>query len=176
MGNLRKVAKKPRGRISKPAVLKDGHSLGSFDCGRPELTDWFKDDALKAMKNDTARTYVVCRGTKRVIAYYSLAAGAVDRAACPGRLARNTPIQIPVVLLARLAVNADEQGKGLGRALLADAFRRTVQAARVIGARAMLVHALDASAVSFYESLGFKPLKFDSRTLYLPLKTIRDGL
>ncbi|MGJ3231509.1 MAG: GNAT family N-acetyltransferase [Oceanicaulis sp.] len=108
-----------------------------------------------------------------VRAYYSLAAGAVDRIDAPGRLRRNAPDSVPVALLARLAVDRREQGQGLGADLLADAFQRCASAAAAIGVAAVLVHAKSDQARRFYmrhaDFLEFPP---GGRTLFLPIDTI----
>lgn len=164
------------GQLSKPTTFKPGHALDEFDCGRSEITSWLRNRARKAAENDTARTYVICRGPKRVVGYYALAAGAVSQAEAPGALRRNTPDPIPVIILALLGVDKTEQRKGVGKDLLADAMRRAVQAAKIIGARALLVHALDRRAADFYIEHGFGSFDEKAETLYLPMRTIREAL
>jgi GNAT superfamily N-acetyltransferase len=163
-------------KLTKPAALKAGHILSSFECGRPEITRWLKERALDASKGGTAVTYVVCRGGKRVVAYYALAAGALAHELAPRALKRNTPDPIPVFLLARLGVDLTEQRKGLGGQLMSDAMRRALQGAKIIGARALLVHALDDSLAEYYRSLGFLSLGEQKQTLYIAMSTIRDAL
>lgn len=163
-------------KLTKPSTLKSGHSLSAFDCGRPEITRWLKERALEASSGGTAVTYVVCRGSKRVVAYYALTAGSIARDSAPRSLKRNTPDPIPVFILARLGVDATEQKKGLGKLLIGDAMRRAMQGARIIGARALLVHALDDSLVEYYQSLGFTMLGENKQTLYIAMATIRDAL
>jgi GNAT superfamily N-acetyltransferase len=146
------------------------------------LTDWLKAWGHRAIEADTARTFVVCRGVKTVVGYFSLAAGAADHTdrgtgeRAPRGLRQNSPDPIPVIVLARLAVDRSVQGQGLGAALVSEAMRRVAQASRIVGARALLVHALDEGLVSYYESLDFKRFNPTSRTLYLPTRTIREGL
>jgi predicted N-acetyltransferase YhbS len=171
-----------RARLSKPAALKPGHDVATFDCGRPELTDWLKQWGRRASDADTARTFVVCRGTRRVVAYFTLAAGAVDHTneetgeRAPRSLRQNAFDPIPVVILARVAVDTSEQKKGLGSALVSEAMRRAAQASKLIGARALLVHALDDQLGAYYESLGFRRFNPGSKSLFIATKTIRDGL
>lgn len=171
-----------RPKLSKPAALKPGHIVAAFDCGRPELTEWLKERGKKAVETGTAQTFVVCRGTKAVVGYFSLAAGAVDHLdektgeRAPRALRQNSPDPIPVVVLGRLAVDKSEQRNGLGGALVSEAMKRSAQASRIIGARALLVHALDEPLVTYYQSLGFKRFNLTSQTLFLEMKTIRDGL
>jgi len=176
MGDRGRVIQQSKAKLTKPVSLKDGHDLSAFDCGRAEITDWLHKKALKAGDTDTAKTYVVCRGTKKVVAYCSLAAGGVAHSQIPNSLARNAPDPIPIIILARLGVTSSEQGQGLGRALIAEAMRRAAQASKIIGARAMLVHALDESLAAYYESLGFRRVSDGAQTLYLPMKIVRDGL
>lgn len=165
-------------RITRPAVLKPGHVLDAFDCGRDQINSWLKTRAHRAAESDTARTFVVCRSPKRVIGYYSLAAGAVAHASSvPGALSRNTPDPIPVIILARLGVDRTAQGHGLGQDLLADAMKRSLQAARIVGARALLIHALDPSAAKFYQQRNFSRLKApEETTFFVTMRAIRDSL
>lgn len=169
-------AAKRSGKITKPAALKPGHDVVGFDCERDLINNWLKIRAKKAVENDTARTYVVCRGTKRVIGFYALAAGAVDRDSAPGALRRNVPDPIPVIILAMFGVHKDEKGQGIGQDLLSDAMRRTLQAARIVGARALLVHALDADAAKYYRDRNFAPYDAKEETFYITMREIRDGL
>ncbi len=165
-----------RARLTSPTPLKQTHDLTLFDSDRAALNDWLRKWAWKASETNTARTYVVCRGTKKVVAYFALAAGAVHHIDAPRSLRQNSPDPVPVIVLARLAVDKTEAGQGLGRALLSDAIKRTVRAAQIIGARALLVHALDERAKAFYEKLQFVPFGANAQTHYLPMKTSRDGL
>jgi GNAT superfamily N-acetyltransferase len=156
--------------LSKPTPLKASHIVESFHCGHPQLDDWLKKRAPAAMDAGTARTLVICRENLRVVGYFSLAAGSVEHKAAPGSLKRNAPDPIPVIILARLAVATEEQSKGLGSALLAEALKRTVKASSIIGARALIVHALDDKAANFYRAHGFQPLS--GETYFIPVKAI----
>lgn len=160
---------------SFPAVekLTKDHDLSSFDCGKPPLNDWLKRFAFTNQQSDSARTYVVQRAGK-VVGYYSLSAGAVRKEESPARIAKglaNHPIG--VILPARLAVDDNERGAGLGKALLVDALSRAAQAADVIGARAILVHAIDDEAAAFYEKFGFEPSPLGPHQLMLLMKDLR---
>lgn len=176
MGKSSTINKQRRGRLTKPSPLKQGHLVSQFDCGQSNLSDWLRKRAKKASENDTARTYVVCRGTKKVVAYYSLAAGAVAHAEAPGALRRNAPDPIPVIVLARLAVDKTEAGQGIGTSLLSEACKRSVQAAKIIGARALIVHAINDEVIAFYQSVGFQQISSDPNTLFIPIKTLIHGL
>lgn len=164
-------------KLARPVVLKPSHDVSAFDCGRSEIDGWLRERALKATESDTARTFVVCRGARRVVGYHALAAGAVAHAGAAGALRRNSPDPVPVIVLARLGVDRSEQGRGLGQDLLADAMRRALQAAKIIGARALVVHALDAGAARFYEARGFRRLSAESEgALFVTMKELREGL
>lgn len=153
--------------------LAANHNIALFDCGKPALDDWLKRFALTNQQSDAARTYVARRGG-RVVGYYSLSAGAVRREESPARIAKGLARHpIGVVLLARLAVDRQEQGRGLGLILLVDALSRALVAAESIGARAVLVHAIDDEAASFYRKYGFEPSPLDSRQLLLLMKDLR---
>jgi GNAT superfamily N-acetyltransferase len=164
------------GRLSRPAALKPGHDVSSFDCERDRITSWLRERAKKAVESDTARTYVVCRGSKRVIGFYALAAGAVERDAAPGALRRNVPDPIPVIILAMLGVDKTEKGQGIGQDLLTDAMRRALQAAKIIGARALLIHALDTAAAKYYRERNFRPFDEKEETFYISMREIRDAI
>jgi GNAT superfamily N-acetyltransferase len=155
--------------------LTPAHELDDFDSGSAQLDDWLRRRALRNDADGASRTYVVCQGTS-VAAFYCLANGAVLHAGAPGRVRRNMPDPIPVMVLGRLAVDRRFQGQGLGSALLRDAILRTLQAADIAGIRAILVHAKDEKARAFYERSGFLPSTIDPLTLTLPLKNARAAL
>ncbi len=135
------------------------------------MNDWLRHRALKN-ESRFSRTYVVCDGD-RVVAYFCISAGAVQRSATPGKLRRNAPDSIPVSVIGRLAVSRDHAGKGLGADLLADALRRIAVASQSIGIGAVLVQAKSDAAKRFYMSCAeFIEYPADSRTLYLPIETV----
>jgi GNAT superfamily N-acetyltransferase len=153
--------------------LARGHQLDEFDSGGAELDDWLRRYARVAAAAGTARTYVLA-DDRRVLGYYALTPGAVDRQALRERHARGMPAHpIGVIVLARLAVDRSLQGKGYGRALVADAALRTLQAAELVSARAMLVHARDEHTAGFYERLGFPPSPTDALHLMVLIKDLR---
>ena len=139
--------------IAAPILLDDRHVFDAFDCGVLALDEWRRRRARANAKEGASRTYVACDGPQ-VVGYYALAAGAVDVSAAPGRLRRNMPDPIPVVVLGRLAVDRSQHGKGIGRALFRDAALRVLQAADIIGVRGMLVDAISDEAKAFYLALG----------------------
>ena len=153
--------------------LRGDHDLAQFACGDDELNRFLKRFALANQQAQSAQTYVACRDTT-VVGYYSLAFGSVAHEQAPDRvkkgLARNP---IPVMILARLAVDLSMQGKGLGQGLLKDALARTARAADIGGLRAMLVHAKDDSARIFYEHFNFERSPTDPYHLYMLLKDLK---
>jgi GNAT superfamily N-acetyltransferase len=152
--------------ITAPEKLVADHDLADFDSGEPALDDWLRRRALANEECGSSRTYVVCSG-KRVVAYYALAVGAVAHAGVPGRVKRNTPDPIPVMVLSRLAVDTRFQGRGIGSGLLHDAVLRTVQAAEIAGIRAILVHAISETAKRFYQDYGFIASSIDPMTVMI---------
>jgi GNAT superfamily N-acetyltransferase len=151
-----------------PEKLQPEHDLSKFDCAEPVLNDWLRRRALQNQQSGASSTYVVL-DKMRVVGYYSLAAGSVARETAPGRVRRNVPDPVPVVVLGRLAIDQDYQGRGLGRALLRDAILRILQAADIIGVRAILVHALSEAAKRFYEECGFTASPLNPLTLMITL-------
>src|SRR5271155_370230 len=152
--------------LSTPEKLRAEHDLSDFECGEPALDDWLRRRALQNEQSGASRTYVVCSGLK-VVGYYALAVGAVAHAEAIGRVRRNMPDPVPVMIVGRLAVHQNYQGKKIGRALLRDAVWRTLQAAEIAGIRAILVHAISARAREFYEERGFVPSPMDPLTLMI---------
>jgi GNAT superfamily N-acetyltransferase len=161
--------------LSTPIPISEHHSIDGFNCGKTSLNEWLKRRALRNQFGGASRTYVVCFGD-RVIACYSLASGAVVVKEATGKLKRNMPDPVPVVILGRLAVDRSYHGQGLGRALLQDAGRRILHAADEIGIRGVLVHAVDDEAKAFYHRLGFDPSPLDPMTLMITLADIRASL
>jgi GNAT superfamily N-acetyltransferase len=161
--------------LSPPAPLTAAHDREPFDSGVPVLADWLKRRALANEAAGASRTYVVCAGTT-VVGYYSLATGAVTREAAPGAMRRNMPDPIPVIVLGRLAVDRRYQNRGLGTAQLRDAILRVLQAADVVGVRAILVHAISEEAKRFYQSAGFVESPIEPMTLCLVLETARRAI
>lgn len=159
--------------LSKPQPLCAHHRLDEFDCGKPALTSWLLHHARQAQGSGSARTFVVCEGD-RVAGYFSLTVGQIDTLEVPERIRRGMgQYPIPLVILARLAVDLDYQGKGLGFSLLQDAILRTVVIAEQAGIRALLTHPVDAQADAFYRRFGFEPTPVREGQLILLLKDAR---
>jgi GNAT superfamily N-acetyltransferase len=162
--------KSPRSAVEP---LNEDHILDQFDCGEHEsLTAWLKRFARINQAGNSSRTYVVHRA-RRVIGYYSLAASSVRKEEASIRGAKGQPNHpVPAILLARLAIDKTEQHQGLGPALLKDALQRCRRAAKEIAARAVLVHAIDEKAMTFYRHFGFENCAIDNLHLMLLLKDI----
>jgi predicted N-acetyltransferase YhbS len=159
--------------LKAPVPLERGHILDPFDCGSPPLNDYLTRFAWSNQQSGAARTYVACRG-KRVVGYYSLAFGSIEHEAASPRVRKGLARHpIPIMLLARLAVDIREQRRGIGKALLKDALLRTLQAADIGGLRAVIVNAKEARAKAFYEKFGFASSPIDALHLMLLLKDVR---
>jgi GNAT superfamily N-acetyltransferase len=152
--------------IGPPERLSAEHDLSGFDSGERVLDDWLRRRAQQNEASGASRTYVVC-ASRRVVGYYTLAVGAVARAEAPGRVRRNMPDSVPVMVLGRLAIDKDFQSRGMGAGLLRDAVLRTVQAAEIAGIRAILVHAISEAAKRFYENYGFVASLVDPLTVMI---------
>jgi GNAT superfamily N-acetyltransferase len=154
--------------VGAPEHLTSAHDISSFDCGVPDLDDWLKKRALANEESGASRTYVVCSAGK-VVGYYALASGGVALSKAPGRMRRNMPDPLPVMIVGRLAVQRGWQGRTIGRSLLRDAILRTLQAAEIGGIRAILVHAISEDAKRFYERYGFASSPVDPMTLMVAI-------
>jgi GNAT superfamily N-acetyltransferase len=156
------------GEIGPPEKLSVEHDLSSFDSGEPALDEWLRRRAGQNEASGASRTYVVCAGWK-VVGYYTLAAGGITHAGATGRIRRNMPDPVPVMVLGRLAVDKTVHGKGIGIGLLRDAVLRTVRASEIAGIRAILVHAISDAAKRFYERYGFVASPVDPMTVMIPV-------
>ena len=155
--------------------LSQSHELLSFDCKNQQLNNWLKRFAWTNQRAETAKTYVAHRNN-RVVGYHALVASSALKHEAPERVAQgvaNHPVGL--VLLARLAVDCTEQGRGLGKALLRDALGRAAQAAEVVGVRAVMVHAIDEAARKFYLHHGFEPSP-DPFQMMMLMKDLRASL
>jgi predicted N-acetyltransferase YhbS len=159
-------------QINPPEKLRSEHDSSEFDSGEPALDDWLRRRALNNETSGASRTYVVSMGSK-VVGYYALSAGAIAHIHAPGRIKRNMPDPIPVVVLGRLAVDRNWHGKGIGIGLLRDAVLRAVQAAEIAGVRAILVHAISDAAKRFYEKYGFIASTLDPMTVMITIAEAR---
>ncbi|OCB01908.1 GCN5 family acetyltransferase [Acidithiobacillus ferrivorans] len=156
-----------------PVPLGPQHKLDDFDCGKLALNDWLIRHARMAAGSGSAKTFVIA-GVGLVVGYFSLTVGQVDTLDAPVRIRQGMGrYPLPVVILARLAVSQQEQGRGIGFGLLQDAIRRTLLIAEQAGIRAMLTHPVDEEASSFYLRFGFVPSPLQDQQLLLLLKDAR---
>jgi len=161
--------------IFSPEKLTAKHDVSDFDSGEPLLDNWLRRRALANEDQGSSRTYVAC-AQKRVVGYYTLAVGAVAHTGAPGRVKRNMPDPVPVMVLGRLAVDKGFQGHGIGSGLLRDAVLRTIQAAEIAGIRAILVHAISETAKRFYQGYGFIASPIDPMTVMITVAEARKML
>jgi len=156
-----------------PEPLGPQHRLEGFDCGKPTLNDWLVRHARQAQSSGSAKTFVVSEDD-RVAGYFSLTVGQIDTLDAPERIRKGMgQYPIPVVILARLAVGLQDQGRGIGIGLLQDAIRRTMLIAEQAGIRAMLTHPIDEDAARFYTRFGFIASPLREQQLLLLLKDAR---
>lgn len=153
--------------------LRRTHAVEQFTCGQPELDRFLIRHALQAQQANSSQTYVALSDGE-VVGFYTIVAGEVRHADAPERVVKGMPRHpIPLLVLARLAVHSKAQGRGLGARLLFDALGRTLNAAELIGIRALAVHAKDEQAAAFYRHFGFTPSPTDQRHLFMIIKDIR---
>jgi GNAT superfamily N-acetyltransferase len=164
---------------ASPEALSPVHKLGaddvtdSFDCGHDDLNRFLNRFALANQAANAAQTYVTCR-SRRVVGYYSLAVGSVQREDSPSRAVKGMARHpVPVMILARLAVDRSDQRSGIGKALLKDALQRTADAAAIAGIRALVVHAKDDDARLWYEQFDFERSPTDPLHLFLLVKDLK---
>ena len=156
-------------QLSAPQALTNSHDLDEFDCGEVVLDEWLKRRAMANQLSGASRTFAVADQEGRVYGYYALAAGAVSHQMATRSVRQNMPNPVPVMVLARLAVDKRVQGNAIGAALLQDAVNRAVAVSQNAGVKALLVHALHEQAKRFYEHYGFKASSLHAMTLMLVL-------
>jgi GNAT superfamily N-acetyltransferase len=159
-----------------PVLLTKEHGLTGFDCGKDPLNDFLTKYALQNQAGGGARTYVLTRGNQ-VVGYYSLAPASVSPEDAPARVMKGQGrYPVPVILMARLALDLNEQGKGYGKALFRDALRRALAGAETVGGRAFLVHAKDEEARAFYERIGMMVSPTNPFHLFMLFSDVRKSL
>ncbi len=163
------------GEITAPAPITAAHDIVSFSCGATTLDHWLQHHALKNEISGASRTFVICE-EQRVIGYYTLAVGSIEHQDAPGKIRRNMPNPVPVMVLGRLAIDQQWRRSGLGQGLLKDALLRTLAVSKQAGIRALLVHALSEDAKSFYTQNGFIASPLDAMTLMVSLKDAEHNL
>lgn len=160
-------------QLSALEPLSSEHRINEFECGEPVLDEWLRRRALSNQLSGGSRTFVVVDQDKRVCGYYAMAAGAIAHQMATSSVRRNMPDPVPVMVLARLAVDKRAQGMYLGAALLQDAVNRAVAVSHNAGVRALLVHALHDRAKQFYEHYGFQISPAHPMTLMLRLSSVK---
>ncbi len=161
--------------LTGPEPISADRVLAGFDSGRASLDSRLTARALRNEREGGSRTYVICdQGV--VVGYYCLATGSAQHRDMPGRIRRNMPDPIPVMLMGRLAVATSHQGMGIARGMVRDAILRTLKAAEIAGIRALLVHALDRDAAGFYRHSGFLESPVDPQVLALPVASARRAI
>ena len=164
-------------RLRAPEPLAAQHRLEGFDCGKPALNDWLLRHARQAQGSGSAKTFVVAEDAGRVAGYFSLTVGQVDTLEAPDRIRKGMgQYPVPVVILARLAVSQQDQGRGIGFGLLQDGIRRTMLIAEQAGIRAMLTHPIGEEAARFCTRFGFIASPLREQQLLLLLKDARRGV
>lgn len=168
--------------MSKEAALTERfeaarHDVEGFSCGKEPLDRWLHHHAGQGERRDATRTFVATGPDGAVRGYYTLVAGQIEHGeattAVRKGLSRHFPI--PAAILARLAVDACSQGEGLGARLLHDALERVCRAAQEVAVRAVVAHAIDDTAVGFYERFGFRSLSAAPRTVMVTLPELREA-
>lgn len=162
-------------RLSDRQPLAGTHRINEFECGEAALDEWLKRRAMANQLSGSSRTFVVVDDESRVFGYYAMAAGAVSHQLATSGVQRNMPELVPVMVLARLAVDHRAQNIKLGSALLQDAVKRAVAVSHNAGVRALLVHALNDRARQFYEDYGFQASPHHPLTSMLRLSTVQAG-
>jgi GNAT superfamily N-acetyltransferase len=155
----------------RPEPLTPAHIVTGFSCGRPELDLWLANRAVPNQLSGATKTHVVVEDG-RVIGFYSLATGAIAHSDVRRKARRNMPDPIPVVILARMAVDGKHRGRGLGSALLQSAIETTLAAAESIGIACLIVHAKDDDVRNFYLHFDFEPSPTDPLHLVLRLADV----
>jgi predicted N-acetyltransferase YhbS len=152
--------------FKRTVELNSDHAIGSFDCGVPDLNSWLRKSALRNQKENTSRTFVLTEGQK-VVAFYCLATASTERESLPNSKQRNSPRDVPLISLGRLAVAIEFQGLGIGALLLRDAIARSLAATEHVSAKFMRVDAKDGDVAKFYERFGFTADPSNHLSLYL---------
>lgn len=163
--------------MEKPCPLKPGHKVDSFDCGEAALNSYLHKHALQSQRSHGTVTYVALLDNK-VVGYYTLLYGSISRETAPARITKGLRgyAAVPVIILARLAIDRSMQGKGLGKGLLKDALYRALIASQLAGLRTFVTHAKDDRARAFYEQYDFEPLPEDPLHLYRLMSDIKREL
>jgi GNAT superfamily N-acetyltransferase len=154
--------------FGSPRAIAPGDEFVTFDCGEPSLNEWVRSRALKNETTGACRTFVTIGAESGGVAgYYCLSASSLALENAPGRVKRNMPSPIPIILIGRLAVEQRFKGHGLGASLLQDAVLKGIEASRLVGARSFVVDAFNDDAERFYRKFGFEPMPAAQRAMFL---------
>lgn len=161
-----------------PVPIEKTHKKNEFDCGYESLDIFLKNYALQNSKNKSSRTYVtICQTNNSIAGYYTLTYGSISHLEATEKVKKRMPnYPIPVMVLARLAVSKEYKNLGLGKSLLKDALLRTFEASNIAGLKAIIAHAKDATAKSFYLKYGFEESVLDEYHLMLTIQDIEENL
>ena len=160
--------------LDAPTLLTSAHNLDHLNSGEPVLDEWLRVRALSILESGASRTYVICpKATQNVVGFFSLSMGQILASEVVGSMRRNMPNKIPAVVLGRLAIDLSWQGKGVGRALLAEVMRRSLRASEEVSARLVIVHAISPAAENFYIHHGFTRLPVEAPMLAIDLLKYR---
>jgi len=152
--------------LCAPEPLTSEHDVSAFSCGKPALDAWLKTRALSNQQKGFTAVLVV-HDSGRVVGYYGLAPTAVVPAFLPRSIRTGQPPDpVPCLLLGQLAVDQAWSGQGVGTGLVKHALARCVEAAALIGGRALIVNAVDAEAAAFWQRRGFLPSRDDPLILF----------
>jgi GNAT superfamily N-acetyltransferase len=156
--------------LDAPTLLTDVHVLAQFNSGESVLDEWLRARALGNLESGASRTYVICpKATQNVIGFFSLNMGQILASEVVGSMRRNMPNKIPAVVLGRLAIDRAWQGKGVGRALLAEVMHRSLRVSEEVSARLVIVHAISPAAENLYRHHGFTRLPVEAPMLAIDL-------
>ncbi|MBF0604873.1 MAG: GNAT family N-acetyltransferase [Nitrospirae bacterium] len=157
-------------------LITKGHRRADFDCGRPRLNDYLKKQAYDHHQKDITRVFVAIADgdPSRIVGYYGLTSASIAVSELSAPMIKGLPrYPVPCVLLARLAVDISFHKKGLGRMLLAHAWRNLLDVSKTLAIKAMIVDAKDQEAISFYQYHAFIPLTSNPMRLVLSIDAIR---
>jgi GNAT superfamily N-acetyltransferase len=147
----------------------------SFDCGIPELNEYLKKYAKQNDKRGIAKTFVAITefDNPDVAGYYSVSMAEIKRESLPENYRKKVPrYPVPAMRIGKLAVDRSMQGRGLGRELLMESFRKAIRFSSEVGIFAVTVDAKNLPAKQFYLQYGFIPLEDDELSLFTPIATI----
>jgi len=154
--------------------LRSYHKKERYSCGKNLLDNYLHKQAKQDVKRMLSACFVLPDDENNVKGYYTLSSSSIERNLLSNEIVKKLPpsyLDLPVILLGRLAVSRNHQGKGIGETLLIDALKRSYIVSKEVGSMAVIVDPLDNDAVRFYGKYGFISLP-DSAKMFLPMSTI----